>query len=380
MSRDSKVSHNPGLYIHVPFCRSKCRYCTFYSVTSVDAIPDYIEALCREMEMYRGIFDTFDTVYLGGGTPSVLPLYAIEKILSEVQKHFTFTDDPEITLEGNPQDLDMQILTSLRDCGINRLNIGVQSFDDPILSFLGRRHTSATAESALSNARHAGFTNIGVDLMYGIPGQSIEQWFATLDHALRHTPEHLSCYELTIDANTPLGKQLEQGTISLPDEELQSDFFIKTSEHLEYAEYVHYEVSNFARILTLASRHNQKYWHHTPYLGLGPAAHSFLNNRRWWNHRSLSKYIDNLRQGETPVEDTEHLTSDELKLEALYLGLRTQSGIDLADFKTTYGEDILSEKKDIITGLVDAGLVIISQGRLCPTRRGMAVADSLSLI
>ena len=380
MARDSEVSHNPGLYIHVPFCRSKCGYCTFYSVTSVDAIPDYVRALCKEMEMYHGLFDTFDTVYLGGGTPSVLPPRAIEEILTSIRKNFTLKPDSEITIEGNPQDLDIPMLTSLFECGINRLSIGVQSFNDDILSFLGRRHTAATARSVLDNARHAGFTNIGIDLMYGIPGQSIQQWFETLEEGLRSSPEHLSCYELTVDADTPLGKQHQSGIISLPDEELQSDFFLNTSETLEDAGYVHYEVSNFARDLKCSSRHNRKYWNHVPYLGLGPAAHSFLNNRRWWNHRSLPQYISDIRQGKTPVEETEHLTSDELKLEAFSLGLRTQSGINLSDFKTTYGADILSEKKDIIATLVDAGLVIVAFGRLYPTRHGMAVADSLSLI
>jgi oxygen-independent coproporphyrinogen-3 oxidase len=370
----------PGLYIHVPFCRKKCRYCTFYSVPSLDAIPDYIEALSLEMALYCGSFESFDTVYLGGGTPSVLSVNAVEEILTNIRKHFTVMPNSEITLEGNPQDLDMPMLTSLRDLGVNRLNIGVQSFSEDILSFLGRRHTADTARRALDNARRAGFTNIGIDLMYGIPGQDIRQWLATLDEALYHGPEHLSCYELTVETTTPLGKQLESGTISLPDEGLQAEFFINTSELLESSGYLHYEISNFAKDLTLLSRHNLKYWNHTPYLGLGPAAHSFVNNRRWWNHPSISRYIGDLDQGTPPVEATEHLTPDELKLEALYLGLRTRFGIDLAAFATAYGEDILSEKKDLIARLVDEGLVVVNRGRLLPTRRGMAVADALSLI
>ena len=380
MSCRSGLSHNPGLYIHVPFCRSKCRYCGFYSVTSVDSIPGYIEALCNEMEMYQGIFGTFDTVYFGGGTPTVLPPHTIETILAGVRKSFALTDNPEITVEANPQDLDMTMLTSLFDCGVNRLNIGVQSFNDDILSFLGRRHTVATVRSALDNARLVGFTNIGIDLMYAIPHQSIEEWFATLDQALMAAPEHISCYELTIDTGTPLKIELESGAISLPDEDLQFDFFIKTSERLENAGYVHYEVSNFAGKLNLASRHNRKYWDHVPYLGLGPSAHSFLHNRRWWNHRSLSRYLDDLHKAKKPVDETETLTDDQLCLEALSLGLRTKKGINLTDFKMKYHVDLLREKNDILARLKDEGLIDIENGTLSPTRFGLAVADTLPLI
>jgi oxygen-independent coproporphyrinogen-3 oxidase len=216
--------------------------------------------------------------------------------------------------------------------------------------------------------------------MYAIPRQSIEEWFATLDQALMIAPEHISCYELTIDTGTPLEKELESGAISLPDEDLQFDFFIKTSERLENAGYVHYEVSNFAGKLNLASRHNRKYWDHVPYLGLGPSAHSFLHNRRWWNHRSLSRYLDDLHKAKKPVDETETLTDDQLCLEALSLGLRTKKGINLTDFKMKYHVDLLREKNDILARLKDEGLIDIENGTLSPTRFGLAVADTLPLI
>jgi oxygen-independent coproporphyrinogen-3 oxidase len=377
---DRPLAAHPGLYIHVPFCRSKCRYCGFYSVPFLDLIPDYVEALSKEMELYRSMFDRFDTVYLGGGTPSVLPLDAVENIFSSIGKQFAVMPDSEVTIEGNPQDLDLTTLRSLREMGVNRLTIGVQSFSDDILSFLGRRHTGDDARRAIDDARRAGFTNVGIDLMYGIPGQNLTQWLSTLDEAVRYGPEHLSCYELTVEPATPLGNLRESGTISLPDEESQVEFFISTSQLLEAEGYAHYEISNFARDQIFTSRHNSKYWDHTPYLGVGPAAHSFNDKRRWWNHRSVSRYISDLRHAIPPVDAIEDLSPEELKLEALSLGLRTRIGIDLTAFASTYGNDILSEKKDIVARLIDEGLVIVDRGRLCPTRYGMAVADALSLI
>jgi len=330
------------------------------------------------MNMYRDTFGTFDTVYLGGGTPSILSLHHIEKILNTVQKNFILSSDTEITLEANPTDLTTNVPTSLIAMGVNRLSIGVQSFDKRVLTFLGRRHTAREARSALENARRAGFTNIGTDLIYGIPGQSIDQWKDTLDETLIYTPEHLSCYELTVAPETPLGRQQRTGTISLPGQEHQYALFITTSEVLEKAGYIHYEISNFAKNMKVLSRHNQKYWYHAPYLGLGPAAHSFAGNRRWWNHRSLSRYCTDTARGRRPVAETERLTTEQLRLEAFSLGLRTKSGINVNDFYARYNYDILLEKKHIVRRLMEEGFVEVANGRLYPTRHGMAIADSLS--
>jgi oxygen-independent coproporphyrinogen-3 oxidase len=370
----------PGLYIHISFCLSKCDYCDFYSLTSISAVPDFLEALFKEMEMYRNRFNPFDTVYIGGGTPSLLSPQQLESILTSVQKNFDLISAPEITVETNPADLDQSFLESMHEIGINRINIGVQSFDEKILNFLGRRHSVNQAISAVEASRKAGFHNIGLDLIYGVPEQDINSWLGTLKEAVTLSPEHISCYQLTLEAKTPLGKRYQAGEFSLPGEELQYEFFMKTSEFLEDAGYIHYEVSNFALGTKYTSRHNQKYWDHSPYLGLGPAAHSFQYNQRWWNHHSLDRYLDAINAGTLPVEETEILTMDQLRLEALYLGLRTKKGVCLQDFKSRYDYDLLMEKKEILGKLQEEGFISICDGYLYPTKPGLAVADSLSLI
>jgi len=326
-------SKTPGLYIHIPFCLSKCLYCDFYSLTSISAIPDFLDALFKEMEMYHNRFNPFDTVYIGGGTPSLLSPQQLENILKRVRKNFDLISDPEITpeitIETNPADLDQSSLELMREIGINRINIGVQSFDEKVLDFLGRRHSVRQAISAVEGSRKAGFHNIGLDLIYGVPAQDIESWLDTLKQAVAFSPEHISCYQLTLESKTPLGIRYQAGEFSLPREELQYEFFMKTSEFLEDAGYIHYEVSNFARGKEHTSRHNQKYWDHSPYLGLGPSAHSFQCNQRWWNHRSLDQYLAAINAGNLPVEGTETLTMEQLRLEALYLGLRNLRGRSL---------------------------------------------------
>ena len=370
----------PGLYIHIPFCISKCGYCDFYSVTSTSKIPDFLEALSKEMEMYRDRFEAFDTVYLGGGTPSALRPEQLETILVRLRENFTLLPNSEITLETNPADLDRNYLESIRHIGINRLNVGVQSFDMEILDFLGRRHSHKHAFSAIECSRKAGFTNIGFDLIYGVPGQAMGSWLETLRQALTFEPEHLSCYQLSVEPRTPLGARVQRGDVVLPDENLQHEFFMKTAETLEEAGYVHYEVSNFAREGRFASCHNQKYWDHTPYFGLGPSAHSFLGHQRWWNHRSVERYVRALGAGTPPVEGTEILTMDQLRLEALYLGLRTRKGIHLQDYATRYACDLLAAKGEILTRLREAGFINVKDGYLQPTRTGLLMADSLALI
>ena len=370
----------PGLYIHIPFCKSKCGYCDFYSVTALASMSDFIDSLIEEIGMYREAFECFDTVYLGGGTPSILPPNQIERILNAVRMHFNLLPDTEITMEANPGDLDLAYLASLRNLGVNRLNIGVQSFNEEVLKFLGRRHTVRQAFSAIENTRKAGFENLGLDLIYGIPGQEKALWLETLTQAISLLPEHLSCYQLTVEPHTPLGKRYAEGKFSLPSEDLQYELFMMTSEILEDAGYVHYEVSNFAKGMAFASRHNQKYWDHTPYLGLGPAAHSFLNNQRWWNHRSVDKYVSAIGSGEKAIEEAEELTVEQLQLEAFYLGLRTKKGICIQEFSEKYSWNILAEKEKPFAELQQEGLVILENGFVYPTRNGLALSDSLALI
>jgi len=370
----------PGLYIHIPFCLSKCHYCDFYSLTSISAVPDFLKALFKEMQMYRNRFNPFDTLYIGGGTPSLLSPQQLRDILAGVEKNLDVTSDPEMTIETNPADLDRSSIASMREMGINRINIGIQSFDDKVLDFLSRRHSAKQAISAIEASRKAGFQNIGLDLIYGVPGQDMGSWLDTLKQAIAFSPEHLSCYQLTLAAKTPLGIRYQAGKFLMPREELQYEFFIKTTEFLEDFGYIHYEVSNFARGAKYASRHNQKYWDHSPYLGLGPSAHSFRDNRRWWNHRSLDQYLAAISAENLPVEDIEILTMEQRRLEALYLAFRTKKGVSLHDFKNQYQYDLFAEKKEILDKLREEGLISIQDGRLYPTQAGLAIADSLALI
>jgi oxygen-independent coproporphyrinogen-3 oxidase len=369
-----------GLYIHIPFCQSKCGYCSFYSIKSLNLIPDFIDALKKEIKFYSKLFKSFDTVYLGGGTPSLLSPQQLETILKTINKFYRIDSHAEITIEVNPGDVSVDYFQSLRSLGINRVNIGIQSFDDNILKFLGRRHNSPEAITAINDAGAAGFTNVGIDLMYGIHYQNIKSWKRTLHKSLSFTPEHISCYQLSLAPKTPLYKKYDTEEIELPKEKEQLGYFLTTAELLENAGYIHYEVSNFARNENLKSKHNMKYWQHVPYLSLGPAAHSFLDNKRWWNKSSVNKYLEEIAQGKMPVENEEKLSAEQLQLETLFLGLRTKAGIDLKQYRTRYGTDLLEDKKTIIKLMLKNKLIEVQNGFLRPTRSGMAVADSLALI
>jgi oxygen-independent coproporphyrinogen-3 oxidase len=339
-----------------------------------------LDALFKEMEMYAKRFNPFDTVYIGGGTPSLLSPQQLKNILIKARENLNLLPNTEITIETNPADLNRSFLESMRESGVNRINIGIQSFDEKVLDFLGRRHSVKQATSSIGDSRKAGFRNIGLDLIYCVPGQDIESWLDTLEQAVAFSPEHISCYQLTLEGKTRLGIRYQAGEFSIPGEELQHKFFIKTSQFLDGAGYLHYEVSNFARGKEYTSRHNQKYWDHSPYLGLGPSAHSFQCNQRWWNHRSLDQYLAAINAGNLPVEETETLTVEQLRMEALYLGLRTRKGISLLDFQKEYHYDLLAEREKILSKLEEEGFVSIQDGTLTPTLTGLAVADALALI
>ena len=362
-----------GLYIHVPFCRKKCLYCDFPSGTDISLIPDWLVALDREMKLYPDFAPQVDTLYLGGGTPSLLAADELSVLLEGLKEHFEFSSDTEITLEANPDDLNQKILRNYQELGVNRLSLGVQSFDDRELAFLGRRHDAAQARNALAWAREAGFANLGVDLIYGLPGQTLEHWHRNLKTAVSFGPQHLSCYQLTLEGGTPLAHRQATGQFQPPPEELERDFFLFTSKFLEGQGYLHYEISNFARGVEFRSRHNIKYWNHTPYLGLGPAAHSYRDGRRWWNHRSLKDYCLALSKGEAPVAGGEVLTPEQRRLEALYLGMRTRDGVDLKLMQEGQPREALLQE------FIGAGLVEVREDRLIPTREGLVVADRLAL-
>lgn len=376
---NSSKETSPGLYIHIPFCRSKCNYCSFYSIPDRSLVPGFTEALIREMDAHRGGFGEFDTVYFGGGTPTVLGMESIKRIVKAIHENFKVTSGNEWTIEANPTGLDPALLSGLIALGFNRINIGIQSFNDGILNFLGRRHNAGEAGQAVRDARSAGFENIGLDLIYGVPGQDMACWMEGLERALELSPEHLSCYQLTIEKETPLGRLLGTGQISLPDEGLQYEFFAKTSEFLERNSYVHYEISNYSRGPEFVSRHNRKYWEHAPYLGLGPSAHSFSGSRRWWNVADAGRYIELLSAGNSPRDGSEEIGAKEICLEMLALGLRTRKGICLPEFERTRGRPLDKRETDFLMTLCNQGYAGFKDGWFRPTLKGMAVADRLAL-
>lgn len=363
-----------GLYVHVPFCRTKCPYCDFFSITDVTLAEAWLWAVREEMSLYGDDFGSFDTLYIGGGTPTVLNDTTLISLFEGLHNQFSFAIDTEITVEANPDDITTRKLKLLKSLGVNRFSIGVQSFDDEELRFLKRRHTASGAAKALDLIRSSGFSNVGIDLMYGLPGQTLESWMSTLQKALAFHPTHLSCYQLTIEKTTPFGKMLDDGSLQSCTEEQGRKFFLTTSKLLEKNGFVHYEISNFSRGKGLRSRHNCKYWRHIPYLGLGPGAHSFKNEKRWWNFRSIEEYCNNLQKGLRPVSGSETLTSEQMRLEKLFLGFRTRDGVALKD---AFPE---SPPNGLLEHIIKSRLISVRGNRLIPTKKGFLMADSLPLL
>ncbi|MGA7562457.1 MAG: radical SAM family heme chaperone HemW [Desulfobaccales bacterium] len=366
-------ANNPGLYIHVPFCRTKCPYCDFYSITAPDQIPAFLKALEQEARLYRGQFAAFDTLYLGGGTPSLLSGAEIAALVQGVRRHFSFASVTEFSLEANPDDVTREKLLLWRDLGVNRLSLGAQSFNEAELAFLKRRHTAGQTLEAISLIQAAGFENLGLDLIYGLPGQTPDAWRRTLEQALASAPEHLSCYQLTLAPGSPLSRRAAAGQFALPDEESQRALFLLTCEVLTGRGYLQYEVANFARGESYRCRHNLKYWQRQPYLGLGPAAHSFENSRRWWNHRGLAAYVAALAAGRAPLSGRETLTPEQVRLETLCLGFRTREGVDLKVIESHSGWG------KVLSRLQEEGLLRLENGRVAATPRGLVIADRLPL-
>ena len=326
-----------GLYIHIPFCKSKCIYCDFYSLPRAeDRMDRYVSALCRQLAeiAQRTTAHTVDSVYLGGGTPSYLGEKRLRHILKTVKKHYHLSRDAEITLEANPDSAgDWRALRSLRRAGMNRLSLGVQSADDGLLRTLGRPHTFAQAEEAAAAARRARIRNLSLDLIYGLPGQDLTGWKDTLERAAALEPEHLSCYGLKVEEGTPLWDMQEK--MDLPDDDAQADMYLWTVERLEALGYEQYEISNFARP-GRASRHNMKYWTLCEYAGFGPGAHSDLGDVRYAYLRSLDTYCAGVEAGVSVLESSEHIPSRERDIEYVMLGLRLTQGISRQEFENRY--------------------------------------------
>ncbi len=372
---------NHGVYIHIPFCLKKCAYCDFYSLTDLTLRQPFVESLLQEMALVKPRDVLIDTLYFGGGTPSVLTPQQIEALMHQARSLFTLTPDAEITMEVNPGTVTQNHLNFLRQIGINRINIGVQSFSCDTLEFLGRIHTPGDATQAIQSARKAGFDNIGLDLMFGIPGQNIPSWQDDLKTSLTWSPEHLSCYMLTFEKGTPLDKRRKANTFKVLPEQHIADLFRITQQILSDAGYEQYEISNYAKIDTgghpRRSRHNQKYWSFAPYIGLGPAAHSYAPPIRYWNVRDVGLYTAALAQGRLPIEEREKTTAEQQITEAIYLGLRTSDGIDVAHFEKTFHMEFNQRYGGVLQALCKENLVILENGRCVLTPEGMLFHDSI---
>jgi oxygen-independent coproporphyrinogen III oxidase len=367
-----------GIYIHIPFCIQKCRYCDFYSVTDRRLAPAFIEALIEEITGHPKEKRSVDTLYIGGGTPSVLPAASIAKVIDTTANTFSLSPDTEITLEVNPGTVTKDQLRTYRRAGVNRLNIGVQSFRDETLKFLGRCHTAGDARQAINWARAAGFDNWGLDLIYGIPDETTEALHDDIAQALHFKPAHLSCYMLSFEPGTPLEKSRADGDVRPTPDNRLSDLFLFTDETLTRAGYEHYEISNFSLGKGYRSRHNQKYWAHAPYLGFGPAAHSFLPPVRRWNVKNVQEYIERLSNGKPPGSETEVLSREQLMIEAIYLGLRQSDGIDLGEFETRFAARFTDIFSRVLAELSSEGVVSIRENRCALTRNGMLYLDGIA--
>lgn len=327
-----------GIYIHVPFCRSKCQYCDFYSLTpgeNARLMEDYLDALCTHIKEAGALTPAYkvDTVYFGGGTPSFFGADALATVLAAVRRNFDVTEDAEITFEANPDSVTDRLLRRLRGEGFNRVSLGVQCDDDKILKTIGRPHTYAQAVEAVQRIRKAGFRNLSLDLIYGLPGQTLTSWQDTLSRVMTLMPEHISCYGLKVEEGTPLYEQQDQ--YNLPDDDAQADMYLTAVEMLRNRGFRQYEISNFARKGQI-SRHNMKYWTGGEYLGFGPSASSDFAGKRFTAVRDLPGYIEGIRTGGQVLEEVQEIHHRERAGEYLMLRLRTVAGLDREDYERRY--------------------------------------------
>ncbi len=363
-----------GIYIHIPFCKSRCKYCDFYSNTNLQFRDDYVAALiCEINDRKHYLTDNhINTIYLGGGTPSLLPVDSILLILNNIKESFDLANDVEITLEANPGDLTEEYLRQLKAIGINRLTIGIQSFDNSMLSLIGRRHTAEQAVEAVKNAREAGFNNISIDLIYGLPGQTLEAWQKQLNTALTLDIQHISTYCLSYEEGTPLTKMLEAKEIEAIDDLTENQMYEILVNTLKNNGFVQYEVSNFSKS-GMHSRHNSAYWDGTEYLGIGAAAHSYNGVSRQWNKSDIIEYIRTAKEHCIQPE-TEILTEQDKYNECVMLSLRTTKGINLNELTEKDKTYCLHQAKPFI----QSRLLVLEDNRLTASLGGINILNYIT--
>lgn len=377
---------NASIYIHIPFCKSRCVYCGFYSSTLSELRDVYVDALCHELTLRKDYLPadaTIQTLYIGGGTPSQLTEVQLSRLLSNIYNNVG--KPKEVTVECNPDDVTDAYARHLQSCGVNRVSMGAQTFDDNRLRFLGRRHNAVQVADAMQSLRKAGIENISIDLMFGFPKQTHEEWTADIRQAVALSPEHISAYSLMYEEGTPLHSMLERGLVEEIDEELSRKMYDTLCDMLQDAGYEHYEISNFARVVektqpkTAAcegyrSHHNSGYWNGTPYLGLGAAAHSFDGKSRQWNVSDVRQYIDSIQRDVIPCE--REVLDEVIRYNDLIVtALRTRDGICLSRLTEDLGDDFRDYLLRNAQKNVALGLLTIEDDHIHLTRKGLYVSD-----
>lgn len=366
-----------GIYVHVPYCKVKCHYCDFHFSTNLQTKERLLNAMQKEIRLQASLLgdEEVETIYFGGGTPSILEAKEIEHLLSTIQSNFNITSNPEITLEGNPDDLSITKLQDLKKIGINRLSIGIQSFDDDILTFMNRAHESSEAISAVINAKKVGFENITIDLIYGVPEQFMETWQNDIKQFLKLEVPHLSAYCLTIEKNTVFGHLHQKNELKLPDDDLSLNQFKYLVEELEKNGIEQYEISNFSKF-GWHSKHNSAYWLNQNYIGIGPSAHSYFYQKRRWNIANNYKYINAL-ENDIEFYETEHLSQLDLFNEHILTRIRTKWGIEFDKL-----QQLLPEKfKDFMNKIEtfeSRGWIRIEGNNAYLTREGKFLSDHIT--
>lgn len=366
-----------GIYIHIPFCKTRCIYCDFYSTTRSEMKERYILALCRELEMRQDYLqnEPVETIYFGGGTPSQLSAVDFERIFATIDRLFGREHCREITLEANPDDLTPEYLRSLSHLPFNRISMGIQTFNDTTLKLLKRRHTALQAIQAVAACRQAGFQNISIDLIYGLPGETLERWKNDLQQAIALDVEHISAYHLIYEEGTPLYIMCKNHQIEEVDEESSVDFFSLLIDQLTEAGYEQYEISNFCRPGKL-SQHNTSYWQGTKYLGCGPSAHSFDGDSREWNSSSIDAYVEGINQG-MRVFETEQRDEATRYNEFILTSLRTVWGISLNQLQSTFNDKLYHYCLRIADKHLQSGTLELRNNALCLSRKGIFVSDGI---
>lgn len=366
-----------GIYLHIPFCKTRCIYCDFYSTTRSELKTRYVRALCSELEMRKEYLkeERVETIYFGGGTPSQLEEGDFRQLFETIQKCYGMESCHEITLEANPDDLSKEYLQMLSTLPFNRLSMGIQTFDDATLKLLKRRHDARTAIEAVDRCRQAGFSNISIDLIYGLPGETKEHWENDLRQAIDLNVEHISAYHLIYEEDTPIYKMLKQHQVSEVDEDSSLEFFTLLIERLQKAGFEHYEISNFCRP-GKHSRHNTSYWQGIPYLGCGPSAHSFDGMTREWNVSSIDLYIKGIEENRRAFE-IEYLDQTTRYNEFIITTIRTVWGTPIEKLKQTFGNELWEYCRKMAAPYLESGKLEEHDGALRLTREGIFISDSI---